>query len=184
MRYIGFQHLAQMKSLKSLSVEAVYTMPNNFARFFSLENFGGLESLSLSFHAMTDDCLHTVANACPNLKHFAVREVSCYSVATDDGVRSIIQACSKLESLTISGSRVLTEQCLDNILTHLPLLRDLTVQDCASISSEVLERLVKKSGQALKVYKDLVLITKLQQNTNIEDLFCDKTKPVMNVWFC
>ena len=182
MRYIGFQYLSQMKSLKSLSIQAVYTMPTNFARFFTLENFGGLESLSLDFHAMSDDCLYTIAKACPNLKHFAMKESSCYSVATDHGIQAVIKACSKLESLTISGSKVLTEQCLENLMTHLPLLREITIQDCDKVSLQFVENLVTKSDVSLKVYKDLVLMTKFEQDIPIEDIFCDK--PIANIWFC
>jgi hypothetical protein len=182
LRYIGFQHLSQIKSLKSLRIEAVYTMPSNFARFFTKQNFGALEFLSLSFHAMTEHCLYTIANACPNLKHFVMKEICCYSVATNNGVQTVIQACSKLESLTISGSRFLTDECFENISTLLPHLRDITIQGCANISSEFMEKLVKESDKSLKVYKDQVLMTKFEQNLPIEDIF--HYKPITNIWFC
>jgi hypothetical protein len=79
LRYVGFQHLAKLKKLKSLSINAVYIMPNNFVKHFSGGSFQSLTSLSLTSHTLTDECLEAVGNTCHNLRQLTIEEEKCYS---------------------------------------------------------------------------------------------------------
>jgi hypothetical protein len=79
LRYVGFQHLAKLRNLKSLSINAVYIMPNNFVKHFNRGSFQSLNSLTLTSHTLTDECLEAVGNACPNLRQLTIEEEKSYS---------------------------------------------------------------------------------------------------------
>lgn len=74
-----------------------------------------VESLSLAGTGVTDDVLKEIVVACPHIKHLDLQQ---NDVLTDEGMLSVVQSLSALESLNIAELTSITGASLKHIYTH------------------------------------------------------------------
>jgi hypothetical protein len=113
----------------------------NLARYCS----GALTCLNLSSNRLSDQCLVTLANHCPNL---TALDISCCSNIRAQGIKAIAKQCRSLADLNLSGCMP-KRGALETVCSSCPRLQSIKVS--SSLLSDSMLRSLYATSPLLRV---------------------------------
>jgi hypothetical protein len=95
------KEIVSLPKLKLLHIRvSAEVTPDQFVQVMSTARLFELKELFIHFVAVTDQCLMSIGEMCPNLERLRVQSQQKSDIGLD-GVRTVTEKCAKLQKLTI-----------------------------------------------------------------------------------